>query len=309
MAERKTAKAGREQSRFPDGFRILQGKQEYITYMDHSSIRIWPSDVAAHFEYHMHSAVEIILPHRGISVYRLQDAEYRVRPGEILILPPGCVHDLTERAKTLRYLILFEPNPLLSLRDIPGIRAVLQEPVYLHGETELQRQVSDLLMQVVNCYFKKEPMWNTRCYAYLLQVYAALGQHYLQMTPAGDPWGDCNIDPAIMNSAITFINEHYMEEMPLERVAEFAGFSKCYFSRVFKQFSGQTFSDYLISKRIGAAMDLLINTRRPIREICDAVGFGSMATFNRVFRQNKSCTPSQFRAIYGAMMLPERGGN
>ena len=32
-------------SRFPDGFRILQGKQEYVTYIDHSSVRVWYSEV------------------------------------------------------------------------------------------------------------------------------------------------------------------------------------------------------------------------------------------------------------------------
>ena len=307
MEERQTQNP-RENSKFPDGFRILQGKQEYITYIEHSSIRVWPSDSATHYDAHMHSAVEIIMPHRGMSVYRLQDQVYRVRGGEILILPPGCVHELTERAKTMRYLILFEPNPLMNLRDIHGINDMIHQPIYLHDHSELQTEVGELLNQLVNCYFKRELMWNTRCYSYLLQMYALLGQHYLQFTAPARQAANGNIDPAIMNSAMTYINEHYMEEIPLERVAQFAGFSKCYFSRVFKQFSGLTFSDYLTRKRLNVAMDLLINTRRPIREICDASGFGSMATFNRVFRQQKNCTPSQFRSIYGAMLLPEAGG-
>ena len=295
-------------SRFPDGFRILQGKQEYITYIERSSIRIWPSDVAAHYDAHSHSAIEIIIPHRGISVYRLQNETYRVHPGEILILPSGCSHDLTERNNILRYLILVEPTPLLCLRDLPNIGDMLQHPIYLHDQPELQKQIGDLLMQIVTCYFKKEPMWNAMCYSYIFQAYALLGQHYLQCTAPADTASHGNIDPAIMNSAMTFINEHYMEDIPLERVAVFAGFSKCYFSRVFKQFSGVSFSEFLIRKRLNAAMDLLINTRQPIREICDSAGFGSMATFNRVFRQQKNCTPSQFRAIYGAMPMAENGG-
>ena len=28
-------------SRFPDGFRIMQGQQEYVTYIEHSSLRVW----------------------------------------------------------------------------------------------------------------------------------------------------------------------------------------------------------------------------------------------------------------------------
>ena len=37
--------------------------------------------------------------------------------------------------------------------------------------------------------------------------------------------------------------------------------------------------------------------------VSEAAGFYSTATFNRVFRQNKNCTPTQFRAIYGQNMV------
>ena len=94
----------REAVSFDDGFRILQGRQEFITYTEHSSIRVWPSDTANHFDSHQHSAVEVILPDRGVSVYELPEETYRVKPGEILFVPPNCQHSLTEGGDTLRYL-------------------------------------------------------------------------------------------------------------------------------------------------------------------------------------------------------------
>ena len=291
-------------SRFPDGFRILQGRQEYITYMEHSSIRVWPSNVAAHFDHHMHSAVEIILPDRGVSAYYLQDEVYQVKPGEILIIPSGCLHALTESPETQRYLLLFEPTPLMSLRDIPGMNPLLQKPIYLHGDTDVQRQAKALLRQVVDCYLVREPMWNTQCYSYLLQLYALLGRQYLRATAPQQYVERRSIDPAIMNSAMTYINEHYMDDISLEDVALFAGFSKYYFSRMFKQFSGLPFSEYLTRKRLNVASDLLVRTNQPIREIAVSSGFGSTATFNRTFREHKNCTPSQFRAIYGMVISP-----
>ena len=166
-----------ERSRFPDGFRILQGRQEYITYMEHSSIRIWASDVATHYDYHCHSAVEVILPDRGESVYQTQEEVYRVKPGEVLILPSGCMHSLTESPETKRYLLLFEPNPLMNLRDISSISAMMQQPIYLAADSELADGAKQILYQVVTCYFQKEPLWNTVCYSYLLQLYALLGRH------------------------------------------------------------------------------------------------------------------------------------
>ena len=300
----KSMEGAAEQQRFPDGFRILQGKQEYITYMEHSSIRIWPSNVATHYDHHMHSAVEIILPDRGVSAYYLQDDAYQVHAGEVLIIPSGCLHALTESPDTMRNLMLFEPNPIMSLRDMPSMNAVLQKPIYLHGDTELQRQVRALLTQTVECYLQREPMWNTQCYSFLLQMYALLGRQYLLATAPQQFVEKRSIDPAIMNSAMTYINEHYMDDICLEDVALFAGFSKYYFSRMFKLFSGIPFSEYLTTKRLNVASDLLVRTNQPIREIALSSGFGSTATFNRVFREYKNCTPSQFRAIYSMAMEP-----
>ncbi len=302
MAQNKLPTGG--QSRFPDGFRILQGKQEYITYMEHSSIRIWPSAVATHYDVHSHSAIEIIMPDRGVSLYHVRDEVYRVQPGEILIVPSDCQHALTEPPETQRYLLLFEPNPFSGLRDMAELTPMMQRPIYLHDGSETHSRARELLTRTVECYFAREPMWNTRCYSYLLQLYALLGSRYLRSSAQPREAVRRNIDPAIMNSVLTYINEHYMDDISLETAALFAGFSKYYFSRMFKQFSGLPFSEYLTRKRLNVASDLLVRTNQPIREIAVSSGFGSTATFNRTFREHKNCTPSQFRSIYGMTVSP-----
>lgn len=286
-------------SRFPDGFRILQGRQEFITYQEYASIRIWQSDVATHYDLHTHSAIEMILPLRGTADYRVEEESYRISAGEILIVPSGCLHSVTEPDETQRYLFLFEPDPLLTLQDIPPVADMMRTPVFLHGDTELQSQVRDVLMKVIDIYNEKQPMWNTLCYAHLLEVYALLGRHFWKDHTHQGHTASRSIDPAIMNTAVSYINEHYMDDLSLETVADFAGFSKYYFSRMFKQYTGVSFLDYLTRKRMNVATDLLVRTNQPIRTIALSSGFGSMATFNRVFREQKSCTPTQFRAIYG----------
>lgn len=294
-------------SRFPDGFRILHGKQEYITYVGHSSVRIWYSDVSSFYDAHTHSAVEIIMPYQGVSEYRLPNDTYYVQAGEVLIVPPGYAHSLTEKEGILRHLILFEPTPLMSLMDITAISQLLQQPIYLRDHSELHIQVREMLGKAIDCYMKREPMWNTQCYSYLLQMYVLLGQNYLRTVGMHHYPSRMSIDPEIMNSAITFINEHYMDDISLEQVAAFAGFSKYYFSRMFKQFASVSFTEYLTGQRMNVAIDLLGRTRKPIREIAEAAGFGSTATFNRVFREHKNCTPSQYRAIYGTAAAPKKG--
>lgn len=288
----------RESKRFPDGFRILKGKQEYVTYQEHSSVRVWASETATHFDYHQHSAIEIILPHQGVSVYRLPERVYCVEPGQVLIIPPDCPHELTESRDTKRYLILFEPNPLMSLRDQPSVKHLFREPIYLNDGAEIQAKVTGLLMQLVSSYFSKEPMWNARCYSYLTQLYAELGSERTLVNDEPEEQ-QSRIDSEIMNGALTYINQHFMEDISLDDVAGFAGFSKFYFSRVFKQFAGASYTEYLTRKRMNNATDLLIRTDMPIREVAEKSGFGSLATFNRIFRRLNQCTPTQYRAIYG----------
>ncbi len=298
MPAKKKPAAHPDRKRFPDGFRVLQGRQEFITYLEHSSIRVWPSDRAGKYEMHVHSAVEIIMPSRGTSLYRFEDQEIRVEPDEILIIPSNMPHELAEEDGVLRYLILFEPTPLYNLQDMRQASRITHELIYLRDQSETHQKVSKLLLQLVDCYFHQRPMWNTLCYSYLLQVYALLAAK--TVTAAVQPADEAHrsIDPEIMNMAINYISEHYMDDVSLEEVAAFAGYSKYYFSRAFKNYLGISFSDYLLVKRVNEATNLLIHTDRPIGDVAAASGFGSIATFNRIFRKHKNCTPTRYRAIY-----------
>ena len=286
--------------RFPDGFRVMQGKQEYISYPDHASIRIWNAKEGLNPDDHWHSATEIILPMEGEVVYTLPERTYRVTPGQVLIIPADCPHSMAEKEGTRRFMFLFEPTYLLHLRDMSVMSPLMKSPIYLYDDSDTHRQVRELLRKVAESYEQKETMWNSLCYSYLLQIYVLLGRRQMtQEIPLQHLSDRKAIDSEIMNSALTYLNQNYMYDITLEDVAAFAGFSKYYFSRVFKQFFGFSFSEYLCKRRLEVAGDLLTHTNRPIQEIAISAGFGSVGTFNRIFRASKNCTPSQYRAMYG----------
>ena len=297
--ENKTQSDVMTRCRFPDGFRILKGKQEYVTYIEHASVRVWYSETPWHFDSHCHSAVEIIVPIRGEVIYTVADTVYRVQSDEVLIVPPGWIHSLTMAEGSARYLLLFEPDNLFGMRDMQLIEDMLKQPVYLTAQSEAQASVRSLLMQVVGCYERREFLWNSLCYSYLLQMYVRLGQ--INAGPEiirGEEKGR-RIDPEIVDSARLYIDQNYMRDITLDDVSAFTGFSRCYFSRMFKQQMGKSFSEYLRGRRIAMAEELLIHSRQPIQQIARNVGFGSIATFNRVFREAKDCSPSRYREIYG----------
>ena len=300
MTEKRSTKAVIREKRYEDGFRVMQGRREYVTYPDDSSVRIWYSDVPWRFDTHDHSAAEICLTLEGVVDYMVQDTVYHVRKGEVLILPPEIPHSLSMGENSSRYLYLFEPDAIFAMRDIKPMMQQFNRPFYLHDGSDAHTRVRESLLKAHDIYERNDAMWNTACYGYLLRTYAVLGQHYL-LSPRlirRDKKVQ-SVDSEVITAAMGYINTHFRENLSLDDVAEFAGFSRFYFARSFKKHTGYTFKDFLIQKRLQVAMDLLIRSNTPMREVAIESGFGSVATFNRVFREKKGCTPTQYRAIYG----------
>ncbi len=289
----------RARSRFPDGFRILRGSREYVTYTENASVRVWYSETPWTFESHYHSAVEIIMPIRGEVIYTVSEFSYRVQANEVLIVPPDWEHSLTMHEGSARYLMLFEPDSIFQLRDMHLIRDLLRIPIYISAQPEAQEAIRSLLMQVVSCYEKKDYLWNAMCYSLFTQMYVRLGQLNLLSGLRRSAVRGVDSDTEIIDSARLYIDENYMHGITLADLSAFTGFTSCYFSRIFKRQCGVTFSEYLRQRRVNAAAEMLIHSHRTIQDIAESAGFGSIATFNRVFRETKNCTPTQFRGIYG----------
>lgn len=299
MSEQHKNEISLRTARYEDGFRVMQGRREYVTYPDDSSLRIWYSDVPWRYEAHDHSAVEICLTLEGVVRYTVQETVYYVRKGEVLIIPPDLPHSLSMEENSSRYLYLFEPDTVFGMRDIKTVIQQFNQPFYLHDGSDAHVRIRETLLKTQAVYERGEPMWNTACYGYILRMYAVLGQHYL-LNPKTRPREMAHsVDPEVITAAMEYINTHYREELSLDDVAEFAGFSRYYFSRSFRKQTGYTFKDYLCQKRVQVAMDLLIRSNSPMKDVAAESGFGSVATFNRVFREKKGCTPTQYRAIYG----------
>ena len=299
MSQMRAREVSARAARYEDGFRVLQGRREYVTYLDDSSIRIWYSDVPWRYEIHDHSAIEILLTLEGMVTYTIEDKVYQVRKGEILIIPQDTAHSLTMEEGSSRYLYLFEPDAIMTMRDIKSMAIYFNKPFHLRDGSDAHVRIRELLLRAKDLYEKRELMWNTACYSCILRVYATLGQRYLSGIRLRTADNMRNMDSEVINAVMTYINNHYREELSLENVAGFAGFSRYYFSRSFKKQTGYSFKDYLCQKRLQVAMDLLIRTNRSMRDVAIESGFGSVATFNRVFREKKGCTPTQYRAIYG----------
>ncbi len=102
-----------------------------------------------------------------------------------------------------------------------------------------------------------------------------------------------------LEDALRFLHDHIADDIRLADGARTASLSPAAFSRFFRTSVGRTYTDYLNDLRVGAAQRLLASSDLTIAGIAAAVGFRSLANFNRRFRERSGCTPREFRARAG----------
>ena len=292
-----------EKHLFASGFRVKQGDQEFVTYPENTSIRIWPGREPDHYEMHFHSAVEVIIPLKGEVQVKLEEMECCVRAGEVMIIPASCIHGLHMGEGSERELLLYEMNGVFTLKEFGTFRQMMAKPIHLTMEHSCRERVRANFFDIISVHRSGTLLRNMLNYARLLEIYAILGEHYLTTSATAAEMNTLQRQLSgedAFNRALDYLNKNYMEDMSLDSLAAYAGFSRYTLSRMFRQHTGATFTQYLSKRRVDMAMELLAGTRMPVTQVALQCGFNSIATFNRVFRELKGCTPTQYRGIYGA---------
>jgi len=101
----------------------------------------------------------------------------------------------------------------------------------------------------------------------------------------------------VLYKAMSFIKSHYAEKITLQDVADSVYLNMTYFSKVFKDETGQTPGNFITATRIEAGKKLLQNPAINIIDIPEMVGFESQSYFTRVFKKTEGCTPAQYRRM------------
>ena len=156
---------------------------------------------------------EILLTLEGTVTYTVGDTVYQVHKGEVLIVPPDTPHSLDMGENSSRYLFLFEPDAILSMRDIKSLAAHFHRIFHLRDGSEAHVRIRELLLRTHEAYEKQELMWNTICYSSILRMYAVLGQRYMSGIRQRSGDGSRSVDSEVITAAMTYINNHYQDDL------------------------------------------------------------------------------------------------
>lgn len=104
-------------------------------------------------------------------------------------------------------------------------------------------------------------------------------------------------DARRMQDIVTFVEEHYMEELSLDKLSTRFFLSREHISRRFKQKVGMTLSSYVIQLRINQAKQWLIETDEKMYSIALKLGYQDEIYFSKLFKKHVGKTPIEYRNV------------
>lgn len=106
-------------------------------------------------------------------------------------------------------------------------------------------------------------------------------------------------DETLFVHILDWIGEHYQSpDMSLDHAARQFGMTPSYLSKLFKQETGESFSDHLKALRFGEFKKALVDTNRSIKELVSEVGYWDVSSFTRAFKQQEGMTPGEYRKLH-----------
>lgn len=282
----------------------LNGIFETINYKQSTSIKLYDNDEYEDYPAHWHTNPEIIMPTENIYTVECYNQIITLREGDIVLICPGCIHTLYAPEKGRRIIFQADINPLRFMKEIETLVTIISPLIVITPEDfpSIYDKVKSLLLEIKNEYLSSYTSFSeVSIYSKTLEIITLIGRSRAAAgmeTPSPDAPRKQEEYIEKFIEICNYISAHCSDELNLEAVASMSGFSKFYFSRLFKQFTNVSFYKYVNQKRIEKAAEMLTEPNISITNVALSCGFESLSSFIRMFKIVKGCTPTEFRNMY-----------
>jgi AraC-like DNA-binding protein len=258
--------------------------------------------------FHSHEHFEIYYFHHGKCHYFIDDKIYDLSPGDMLIMHGMTLHrpNPDPHVDYVRSVIHIDPHYMQNLLK-PFSQVDLSFPfrklknVYLNLY-EADRDIDEMLYNLYVHYRQKDcPTSRIRTSLRLIELLTFIYERCEQMEPQEKAEKKQQSKIEHVQAIVSFVEEQYRrQDLALDHIAEATYLSKHYVSRIFKEVTGASLMEYIVSKRINQSKILLLSADdMNITDVCYTVGFKHLSHFSRVFKQKVGQTAEQFRKESG----------
>lgn len=272
---------------------IVDSSEGTVRYLEHGN----PSDLIrwhAHDNYELH----LIVATRG-KVF-IGDYIGQFTPGQLILTGPRVPHnwisDDQEVVPVRDKVIQFNPDTMTQ------IQALIPETTQLRSMLERARFGLEFLgMPLAESLRRFDTIRDARQMNRMVEFMALLRDltewpNYRLLSALQIDTQANDMAQRKINTVIDYVMDNYSNPIRLSEVAKLIGMTESYFSRFFRQTTGNRFVDLVNQVRISRACTLLVESDYQITTICYEVGFNNVANFNRRFQRLKGVTPREYRA-------------
>jgi len=280
----------------------LDGIFETVNYKKSTTLKLYDNVQYEDYPMHWHPALEIIMPVQNGYVMKFSNSTVELREKDICIICPGCIHGIS--APTTGRRIIFQPNTtyLRYMKEVEVLISLLSPYAVITPEEypEIHNTLVETLIEIREEYLLGNSYAEVDIYSKFLNMLVLIGKNYTApKKKESDGTAGTREDYASKFLQICdYINAHCTEDLKLNDVADMSGFSKFYFERLFKQFTGISFYKYVNQKRIARAQELLVEPGNSVTDVALNCGFMSISSFIRMFKLQTGCTPTEYKNMY-----------
>lgn len=103
-----------------------------------------------------------------------------------------------------------------------------------------------------------------------------------------------------VQTVYNYIHQNYHKKVTLDEAISLVNLSKSAFCKFIKRKTNKTFSQIVNQIRLQKAMNLLLETEKPIMQVCFEVGYNDPSYFFKQFQKETGFSPKEFRLKYNS---------
>ncbi len=241
------------------------------------------------FQKHAHLEVEIMYCIDGETKASVSGKTYTIKRGEVLFVSSMTPHEMIKCDGKSKVLVL-EMGPTLLRGYFKKISVISDgNPIIDTNDNDTLRSVFDEAVKFCESGEEEEMLA-------VAQIYKVCGTLTSVVALKQKEKAESLInDTQRIEKALQLIYGQYTLPVTVDDAADFTGYGKSNFCKIFKRTYGESFHKMLNRHRIENAYYFLSETDMSVEEIAQSVGFDDVKTFYRVFKSVTGITPKEFK--------------
>ncbi len=249
------------------------------------------------YSYHRHNGYEVYLFLEGNILFYQNRNCYKLTPGDLLIIPPSCMHRIISIDESFYDRIVLNIRHSAIERLSTGMTNLFTcfemtdtdniVPINL-SKDDISKFISlsdALINSMDNHEFGSDVLANSYVSQLLLMINKC---HNISPEPK------CNIMPELVKNVMLYIEDNLAGDLRLSKISEEFYHNGTYISRMFKKHTGLTLKEYIIDQRIEAARRILLNGGN-VQEACYKSGFSDYSNFIRSYTAAMGVSPGKYK--------------